>query len=70
MATVDRWGRRPLLLWGVTGITISLFVLAAASAGPQAGSGSSAATWANLTALLFYVGCYQARAVLARRGGR
>lgn len=33
VATVDSWGRRPLLLWGVSGIVASLLALGAAQVG-------------------------------------
>ena len=33
VATVDSWGRRPLLLWGVSGIVAALLALGAAQVG-------------------------------------
>lgn len=58
VTTVDSWGRRPLLLWGVGGIVVSLLVLATASleGGPLP---VEFAAWTNLLALLAYVGSYQ-----------
>lgn len=58
VTTVDSWGRRPLLLWGVGGIVASLLVLAGASleGGPLP---AEFAAWTNLLALLAYVGSYQ-----------
>lgn len=58
IATVDSWGRRPLLLLGVSGIVASLLVLGTI----QSGSLSlphSVDIWANVVALLVYVGAYQ-----------
>ena len=46
--TVDVYGRRPLLLTGVTGMVISLFLL-----------GSVHNSLFSVVALLLYVGCYQ-----------
>ena len=58
MATVDSWGRRPLLLTGVTGIVGALVLLGSNQAGflpvPE-GVGA----WVNVVALLLYVGAYQ-----------
>ena len=58
VATVDSWGRRPLLLTGVTGIVGSLLVLGTVQGGilpiPE-GMGA----WANVGALLLYVVAYQ-----------
>ncbi|KAK9818055.1 hypothetical protein WJX72_006373 [[Myrmecia] bisecta] len=53
--TVDSWGRRPLLLTGVTGMTLALMALG----GSQFASLGGLATWVSLIALLVYVGCYQ-----------
>ncbi|KAL8151473.1 hypothetical protein V2J09_021281 [Rumex salicifolius] len=50
---VDKIGRRPLLLGGVSGLTISLFLLGAYYT--FLGSAPAVA----VVALLFYVGCYQ-----------
>lgn len=50
---VDRLGRRPLLLGGVSGLTISLFLLGAYYT--FLGSAPAVA----VVALLFFVGCYQ-----------
>ncbi|KAH9316493.1 hypothetical protein KI387_025120, partial [Taxus chinensis] len=52
--SVDKLGRRPLLLVGVTGMVVSLFLLAAYYA--YLGSTPIVA----VIALLLYVGCYQA----------
>jgi sugar porter (SP) family MFS transporter len=70
VALVDRAGRRPLLLGGVSGMTAALALLSAAQAGvfsssaasDAAASASAAADPAALVsvaALLLYVGCYQ-----------
>lgn len=37
VATVDSWGRRPLLLYGVSGIVFSLLLLGTAQVGGWAG---------------------------------
>lgn len=65
VATVDKLGRRPLLLGGVGGMVIALLLLTAAQGGVDvaaaagaAGGGVSAA-WVSAIALLLYVGCYQ-----------
>ncbi|GAB4813293.1 hypothetical protein N2152v2_000339 [Parachlorella kessleri] len=58
VATVDSWGRRPLLLLGVGGIVVSLLALGTVGSGALP-LGASMAAWANLGALLLYVGCYQ-----------
>ena len=58
VATVDSWGRRPLLLLGVSGIVFSLFVLGSVQSG-QLLSTPEISTWANVVALLLYVGAYQ-----------
>jgi MFS family permease len=54
---VDRVGRRPLLLFGVTGMVIALTLLSASS------STSYTATFEQMlpsvSALLLFVGCYQ-----------
>ncbi len=36
VATVDSWGRRPLLLWGVSGIVVALLALGTAQVTVQA----------------------------------
>ena len=56
VATVERAGRRPLLLAGVGGMTVALACLAVASATL---GGTPAGAWACVAALLLYVGCYQ-----------
>ncbi|KAL6785000.1 hypothetical protein ACKKBG_A02020 [Auxenochlorella protothecoides x Auxenochlorella symbiontica] len=58
VATVDRLGRRPLLLWGVSGLVGALLCLALASGGALPIDPGLVA-WTNLAALLVYVGCYQ-----------
>ncbi len=58
VATVDSWGRRPLLLWGVGGLTGALVVLGATQAGLAPGD-SAVGAWTSVVALLLYVGCYQ-----------
>jgi len=58
VATVDSWGRRPLLLTGITGICGSLVVLGANQAGFLPLAGTSAA-WINVFALLAYAAAYQ-----------
>ena len=57
MATVDSVGRRPLLLWGVSGMVAALLGLSASSLI----LGGSLGTWASVIALLMYVGAYQVR---------
>jgi len=54
-AKVDSWGRRPLLLAGISGIVASLVVLSGSTQGLL--GDSSALT--SVGALLIYVGCYQ-----------
>jgi Na+/melibiose symporter-like transporter len=54
VALVDRAGRRPLLLGGVSGMTVALVALAVASA-----AGPDSAPLVSVLALLLYVGCYQ-----------
>jgi len=58
VATVDSWGRRPLLLYGVSGIVGALLLLGSTQAG-LVPIPDGAAAWANLMALLIYVGAYQ-----------
>lgn len=55
MLYVDRAGRRPLLLGGVTGMVVALCSLGAANLLLEGG----AATWTSVVALLVYVGAYQ-----------
>lgn len=66
VATVDKLGRRPLLLGGVGGMVVALLLLTAAqggvelaAAGAAAGGGGLSAAWVSAVALLLYVGCYQ-----------
>jgi len=56
--TVDRVGRRPLLLGGVSALTAALLALAALSGDGALAQSDSAAT-ASLACLLLYVGAYQ-----------
>ncbi|KAF6252911.1 general substrate transporter [Scenedesmus sp. NREL 46B-D3] len=64
VASVDKLGRRPLLLFGVSGMVAALLALTAAQGGVDAAeaaataAGTSAA-WLSAGALLLYVGCYQ-----------
>lgn len=48
VATVDSWGRRPLLLWGVSGIVVALLLLGTAQVRGLAG-------WLAGTVWLCYV---------------
>ena len=58
--TVDKAGRRPLLLGGVAGIIVALLLLSGAQAiGPEAGP----TALLSVGALLLYVGAYQVRAL-------
>lgn len=68
VATVDKLGRRPLLLGGVGGMVVALLLLTAAQGGVDvaaaagaaaAGGGGISAAWVSAIALLLYVGCYQ-----------
>ena len=52
---VDSWGRRPLLLGGVTGMVAALICLGLVSLQLH----GDTAAWANVIALLVYVGAYQ-----------
>ena len=58
---VDRLGRRPLLLSGVSGMVLSLVVLGSTTPGsPFSGLVYPAlASSASVGALLLFVGCYQ-----------
>lgn len=57
MLTVDSWGRRPLLLLGVSLLTVALVALSAVNTFLPASSPT--ATWTSVVALLLYVGAYQ-----------
>lgn len=57
VATVDRLGRRPLLLYGVSAVAVSLVILGFASSSVFNQTGLAA--WINLGALLLYVSAYQ-----------
>jgi MFS family permease len=64
VATVDKLGRRPLLLGGVSGMVVALLLLTAAQGGidlaaAAGGVGGVSAAWVSAAALLLYVGCYQ-----------
>ncbi|KAF8072353.1 D-xylose-proton symporter [Scenedesmus sp. PABB004] len=63
VASVDRVGRRPLLLGGVGGMALALAALTAAQGGVDAAAGAAAgvggAAWVSVAAMLLYVGCYQ-----------
>ena len=53
--SVDSVGRRPLLLWGVGGMTVALLGLG----GSSLALSGSVSTWSSVVALLLYVGAYQ-----------
>ncbi|KAI8470339.1 MAG: general substrate transporter [Monoraphidium minutum] len=57
--TVDKLGRRPLLLAGVGGMVAALLALGFAQGGPGGGGGGGPGAWVSVIALLLYVGCYQ-----------
>jgi MFS family permease len=64
VAYVDKVGRRPLLLGGVSGMVVALLLLTAAQGGidlaaAAGGVGGVSAAWVSAAALLLYVGCYQ-----------
>lgn len=61
VATVDNWGRRPLLLLGVSGIVASLLILGGIQGDlvPFVPASSDIGIWMNVGALLIYVGAYQ-----------
>jgi len=64
VATVDKLGRRPLLLGGVAGMVVALLLLTAAQGGVEVAAAAGAAggvsaAWVSAMALLLYVGCYQ-----------
>lgn len=68
VATVDKLGRRPLLLAGVGGMVVALLMLTAAQGGVElaaaggaaaGAAGGISAAWVSAIALLLYVGCYQ-----------
>ena len=52
---LDRVGRRPLLLFGVAGMIVSLAVLGFVF---QFGAGSSSLGWLAVISVMFYVGCF------------
>lgn len=55
VATVDKLGRRPLLLAGVSGLVLSLIALGSA----QYLEKGSVSTWTSVAALLAYTASYQ-----------
>lgn len=55
--TVDKLGRKPLLLLGVGGMVAALTTLGFSQL--FGGSGYDWVIWTNVVALLLYVGCYQ-----------
>ena len=55
VATVDKVGRRPLLLAGVTGLVLSLLALS----GAQGLVKGQTATWVSVVGLLAYTASYQ-----------
>lgn len=55
VATVDKVGRRPLLLGGVAGLVLSLLALSGAQGLVRGG----AATWISVAGLLAYTASYQ-----------
>jgi hypothetical protein len=57
--TVDKIGRRPLLLGGVAAMTASLLALSAATASGSVGHVATATAVSSVLALLLYVGAYQ-----------
>ena len=59
IATVDSWGRRPLLLWGVSGIVVALVALATIQSSLLLPASAPLAINLNVVALLLYVGAYQ-----------
>ncbi len=66
--TVDRLGRRPLLLAGVSGMVAALIALSLSTGSLEAAAAHATATAVNpmlatvsVIALLLYVGCYQVR---------
>lgn len=58
VCSVDSWGRRPLLLWGVGGIVAALGILWSIAGGVLA-LPPRVLAWCSLGALLLYVGAYQ-----------
>ena len=56
MFTVDKLGRRPLLLGGVSGIVVALLALGGLQ---YVGADAGPATLLSCAALLLYVGAYQ-----------
>jgi len=57
VASVEKLGRRPLLLGGVSAMVVSLLSLGAAQ--DAATSGGTASAWVCVVSLLLYVGAYQ-----------
>jgi len=65
VVTVDRLGRRPLLLGGVSGMILALITLGFTTPGAPwshlIGIDPSSLAQLSVIALLLFVGCYQAR---------
>lgn len=59
VGTVDKLGRRPLLLGGVGVLTVSLFVLSVVQGAITSGNDSALFSYASVGTLLLYVGAYQ-----------
>jgi SP family galactose:H+ symporter-like MFS transporter len=55
IVTIDRWGRKPLLYTGVTGMAVALITLAATFSVPMAASSRGLLA---LISLVLYVGCF------------
>lgn len=61
-ATVDVWGRRPLLLLGASGIVLALASLAAAQWEAVASlAGPEEEAWISVVCMLFFLGFFQVR---------
>ncbi len=56
MATVDKVGRRPLLLLGVGGMCLSALAIGVVV---LVASSSMVSTYISVAALFLFVGCYQ-----------
>lgn len=52
---IDKWGRRPLLLLGLTGMTASLLILSFAF---HQDSGSMMLKWMTLGSMVLYIACF------------
>ncbi|KAJ7221572.1 hexose transport-related protein [Mycena pura] len=60
IATIDRVGRRPLLILGGSGMALMLILIAAFSATNQPEWNNSAAAWATAAFIWIYVACFGA----------